>query len=266
MLLVITALPSGSPSLDDAAARQVAAAVGLSPAEVRMRLAGRLPRALLSRGGGAREWGDATAALRAAGFATLTCDPGAAPSDAERVVGRRVEMTGAGPGGGDRLLVWDGADACHAVRRGDVTLIQSGARITIDRRQVTTEKQRLDPGRAILSGGLILTRKVTSSSTLTSETREPFLLLHRADDSDVILYERRLDYRFLGADMQPSSHANFQRLTARVRGFCPGVAFDERVAQPGFVAGLPPTSADPTDLSLYLVALAHRALTAARPT
>ena len=263
MLLVITALPSGSPSLNDAAARQAAAAVGLSAAEVRMRLSGRLPRALLSRASGARDWGDATAALRAAGFATLICDPADAPSDVDRIVGRRVEMTADGDGKGDRLLVWDGGDTCHAVRPADISLIQSAVRTTVDRRQVTTEKQRLDPGRAILSGGLILTRKVTSSTTLTSETREPFLLLHRAGGADLVLYERRLDYRFLGADMQPSSRANFQRLTARVRAFCPGVAFDERAAQPGFIAGLPPTSADPTDLSLYLVALAHGVATAA---
>ncbi len=258
MLLVITALPPGQSSLDAAVVRQVAALVGLSPAEVRMRLAGRLPRVLLSRGGAATDdWGDAPAALRAAGFATIVCDPAAAPTDADRVLGRRVDIAA------DGLLVWDGADACHAVGRADVSLIQSGVRITVQQRQITTEKQRLDPGRAILSGGLILTRKTTTSTTLTNETREAFLLIHRAGDADLILYERRLDYRFLGADMQPSSHANFQRLTARVRAFCPGVAFDDRVAQPGFVAGLPPTSADPTDLALYLVALAHQVATTA---
>jgi hypothetical protein len=92
---------------------------------------------------------------------------------------------------------------------------------------------------------------------LTNETREAFLLVQRGDGAgDLMLYERRLDYRFLGAEMQPSSHANFDRLVTRVRAFCPAVPVDERVAQPSFVNGLPATSGDSTDLALYLVALA----------
>jgi hypothetical protein len=252
VLLAVTALPAPVAQLDGAALRQAAAAIGLAAADVRMRLSGLLPRVLLSDREG-DELAEAAAALNRLGFATIICDPALAPTDDERIVGRRVEITG------ERLRVWDGADACHECQRADVALIQRGVRATVERRTVTTTQSRLDPARAILSGGLILTKKTTQSQTLTNETRDAFLLIQRADGAgDLMLYERRLDYRFLGPEMQPSSHPNFERLVARVRLFCPAVPVDDRVARPGFVGGLPSTTSDPTDLALYLITLAAR--------
>jgi hypothetical protein len=62
----------------------------------------------------------------------------------------------------------------------------------------------------------------------------------------------------MGAEMQPSSRANLERLWAWLSRLAPPGALDERVARPGFVTGLPATAADPVDLALFLVALAHR--------
>jgi len=67
------------------------------------------------------------------------------------------------------------------------------------------------------------------------------------------------DYRFLGADKQPASHANLERTLVRLRALAPAAPVDDRVAKPGFVGGLPLTSCDPVDLALYLVTLARTA-------
>jgi hypothetical protein len=250
VLLAVVHLPPSFAALDAAGVKSLAAAIGLSPADVRMRLSGILPRILLSECE-AGDLTDAAAALQRLNVATAICDPKAVPTDDERVIGRRLSIAG------DVLQIEDGAGTTHEIPRAAVGLLQRGLRATSETRTVTTTHRKFDAGRALLSGGLMLTKKSTQTATTTTETRDLFLLVQRRDGGDdVILYERRLDYRFLGADMQPASRANFDRLVARVRGFCPRAPFDERVAQTSFVNALPSTSADPTDLGLHLVALA----------
>jgi hypothetical protein len=113
--------------------------------------------------------------------------------------------------------------------------------------------------KALLTGGLLLTKKVERTDLKITETDEAFVLVERSDGSpDVMLYERQLDYRFLGAEMAPSSRTNLDRTWARCKVFAPAAPTDERLLQPGFVAGLPHTSADPIDLALALVTLARR--------
>ena len=253
VLLAVAGMPQAIGRLDDAVVKAVAAALGLAAADVRMRLGGVLPRVVASDADG-DALAAAARALDALGLQTVTCDPQAAPGDDERIIGRRVEVDG------DVLQVWDATQTCHECPRQQIALVQRGVRTSVEKQTVTTTQRRLDLGRIVMSGGLMLTKKTAQTSTQTTETRESFLLVQRADGAeDLILYERRLDYRFLGAAMQPSSHANFDQLVARVRAFCPGAPFDERVAQPAFVNALPTTVADPTDLALYLVALSSTA-------
>ena len=123
---------------------------------------------------------------------------------------------------------------------------------------MTTSERRFAPVKALLSGGLLLTKKVERTAVKTSEHPEWFVLVQRNDGGpDIIIYERRIDYRFLGAEMLPSSRGNLELVFARLRALAPGVATDDRVGQPGFVAGLPACRADPVDLALVLVALAR---------
>lgn len=152
----------------------------------------------------------------------------------------------------------DGQGRRHACAGGAVSLIQRGVRVTTTAETVTTSERRLDVGKAILTGGLMVTGKVQRQSVRTEQTREPFVLLERSDGQpDAIVYERRVDYRFLGADKQPASHANLERTLARLHALAPDAPVDDRVARPGFVSGLPLTSTDPVDLALYLVTLAR---------
>jgi len=102
-----------------------------------------------------------------------------------------------------------------------------------------------------------MTKRVEHTATETTETREALLVIQRRDGGeDIVLSERRLDYRFLGAQLSPSSHANFEATVALVRGAATSARFDERAARPGFAAGLPRCSSDPLDVALHLVQLA----------
>ena len=246
MLLVIVDAPN-----DPLARTRAARLTGLPPADFSRRLAGTLPRVLLAAAP-VDHVGTLVDGLESLGFAAFACDPAVAPSDEDRLLVRGIEVESGA------LAFLDGQGNRHACAGNALLLIQRGVRVIRTSETVKTDERRLDVGKAILTGGLMMTSKVQKQSVRTEETREAFLLLQRNDGQpDAIVYERRVDYRFLGADKQPSSHANLERTLARLRAFAPAAPVDDRAARPGFVTGLPLTSSDPVDLALHLVALAR---------
>jgi len=246
MLVVIASAP-----VDPLARTRAAELAGLPPADFSRRLAGTLPRVLLNAAK-ADQVGPLVAGFESLGFAAFSCDPLTVPSDDDRVLVRGIEWADGG------LAFIDGKGGTHACAGTAISLIQRGVRVTTTSETVKTTERQIDIKKAVLSGGMLLTSKVQKQSVRTEETREAFLLLQRNDGQpDAILYERRVDYRFLGADKQPASHANLERTLARLRSFAPAAPVDDRVAKPGFVTGLPLTSSDPVDLALYLVTLAR---------
>ncbi len=245
-LVVVRAL------VEATAGAQAAKVTGLSPADLRHRLQGTLPRVLMSDADGDRLT-EISERLDGLGFITLVCDPRLAPSDPDRLIAKsfRVEpdqFVALDAGGGEHELPWTAIEA-----------IQRGLRTHIHQTKEKTVTHKFDATRAVLSGGLILTRKEEKITIRQTETAEPFALVQRADgEPDVMLYERRMDYRTLGRDMQPSSRANLEALVTRIRAAARGAIYDERVARPGFITALPSSSVDPVDLGLHLVSLALR--------
>jgi hypothetical protein len=246
MLIAIARIP------DDAQARTQAAQVtGLALADLNRRLAGTLPRVLFP-GLPDDEAARIEAGLQALGFGVLAFDVAVVPGDSERVVARRIELV---PGA---LVATDAQGNAHRCPAADIAVLQRGARVSATTETVKTSERQIAVGRAVLSGGLLLTKKVEKTAVKTTESTDFFLLVQRAGgEPDLMLYERRLDYRALGAEMQASSRANLELLWTRLRALAPAAA-DDRVGRPGFVKGLPATSADPLDLAVYLVALARR--------
>src|SRR5206468_3892962 len=109
---------------------------------------------------------------------------------------------------------------------------QRGTRVASRTETVVTKERKLAVDRILLTGGLMLTKEVEKSVISTSQKREPFALLQRRDGGpEVILYEQRLNFRFLGTAMQPSSRANFDLTVGRLRAAAPGAPLDERAGQ-----------------------------------
>jgi hypothetical protein len=224
---------------------------GLPPADFSRRLAGTFPRVLLAAAPVDRV-GALVDGFESLGFAAFSCDPAAAPSDDDRLLVRGIDVEAGA------FAFLDGQGNRHPCAGDAVSLIQRGVRVTTTSETVKTNERRLDVGKAVLTGGLMVTSKVQKQSVRIEETREAFLLVQRSDGQpDAMVYERRIDYRFLGADKQPASHANLERTLASLRILAPDAPVEDRVARPGFVTGLPLTSSDPVDLALYLVTLAR---------
>jgi len=239
---------AGIPATPDALKR-AAEVTGLALADVSRSLAGILPRVLV------RASDDAcgiVAKLEASGFIAFTGDASRAPKDGDRVVARDLEWTT------DGFVAVDGPGRRHDCPANAILLFQRGVRTLETSETVTTKERRLDLGRAVMSGGLMLTKKVEKTSVKTTATKEAFVLVQRKDGGpEIMIYEHRCSYRCLGKDMQPAAFANLTALFTRLRALAPNVPTDDRVARPGFLVGLPDLGVGAADLGLYLVALAH---------
>jgi len=247
MILAVAAVP------ESADARLLATKVtGLVLADLNRKLAGILPRVLFT-GLGAASAPAMVQGLEALGFVVLTLEGGAAPSDRERVLARRIEFSSGS------VCVTDREGRTHACPPSSISLLQRGTRTSTTSEKVTTSERKLDVGRAVLSGGLMLTKTTEKTSIKTTQNAEPFLLIQRNDgEPELMLYERRIDYAGLGAEMQPASRGNLETVWTKLKAMAPSLV-DDRVSRPGFVSGLPTTADDPVDLALFLVALARRA-------
>jgi hypothetical protein len=254
MLLVVVRVPASSAAAgpDPERSARAAKVADLSVADVRHRLQGTLPRVLLNDADGDR-LGAIGDRLDELGFATVVCDPRVAPTDADRIIARGFRFQP------DRFIALDSGRGEHECPFGAVEAIQRGTRVTTQSTKEKTVEHKFDVGRAVLSSGLILTRKEVKETVRKTETTEPFALVQRNDgEPDIMLYERRIDYRALGSDMQPSSRANLEAVVRKLRAAAPAAAYDDRVARPGFISALPATPVDPVDLALHLVSLALR--------
>jgi hypothetical protein len=247
MILAVAAIP------ESADARLLAAKVtGLVLADLNRKLAGILPRVLFT-GLDAASAPAMIQGLEALGFVVMTLEATAVTTDRERAVARRIEFANGS------VIVADREGRTHACPPSSISLLQRGTRTSTTSEKVTTSERKVDVGRALMSGGLLLTKTTEKTSIKTTQNAEAFLLVQRSDgEPDLVLYERRIDYAGLGAEMQPASRGNLETVWTKLKAMAPSLV-DDRVNRSGFVSGLPTTAADPVDLALFLVALARRA-------
>lgn len=237
------------PGHPEAVAR-AAQLAGLALPDAARMLAGALPRILVRT---TPDGKGLVAALAEEGFLAWAADPSAVPADENRVVMRSLDWE---PGG---FRAVDARGQAHPCPLESVRLLQRGARTHSTTEVLKTSETRFDLGKAVLSGGLLLTKKVEKMEARTTHAKEPFLLIQRGDGQpDLMVYEHGMDYRCLGTDMRPATLANLALLTARFQTLCPEAPLDDRVGRPGFVAGLPHLPVDPVDLALDLVSEARR--------
>lgn len=245
MFVAVARIPPSSEALSKAAA-----IAGLAVADVSRSLAGTLPRVLLR----ATEEGPRIAgALEAAGFIAFAAENAEVATDKERIVARSLELSSSG------LVALEGNGRRQECPVSAIEAILRGVRLVESTEVIKTTERKLALGKALLTSGLSVTKKVETISERTTATKEAFLLLQRRDGAaDIMLYERRLDYGCLGPELVPSTYGNLVTLLARLRALAPAAALDDRITRPGFLTGLPLMALDPMDLAVFLVRRARQ--------
>lgn len=244
MFVAVAQMPA-----DPAAIQQAATIAGLALADASRLLAGTLPKVLVRT---TAEGERITKALEEAGFVALLGDESAILGDKDRVVARNLELSPEG------LVAIDGRGQRFVCPSQTITAFLRGFRRFESTEITKTTKRKLDIGKALLSGGLMLTKKVETVSETTTSVKEAFLLIQCGSGlPEIVLYEHKVNYQCLGSGLQLSTLGNQAALLARLQALAPQVPVDDRLARPGFVAGQPLMAADPVDLAIYLVTLAR---------
>jgi hypothetical protein len=99
--------------------------------------------------------------------------------------------------------------------------------------QTTTSKKQFDMGRALVTGGLIMRKSVTSEKTDVSVEDEQVVYIFPANGGvPWLLRERGTGYAGLGKHLAPSAMQNFQTMIRLLREGAPTARFDDRLARP----------------------------------
>lgn len=221
MQLVATVRPAPDP---EAAVATLVTAAGMSAAEARMRLAPE-PPALLARLPADRA-AALVAALGRAGVVALAVD--------EDLPGRRERFQ-------TRSFVLEDAAARFTARNGEtlglawdtVRLVLRGLRTARTTTEHSETTRKLSVGRAVLTGGLMMTRKTTSTVRGSQEETEQLVLVHGEAGERVLLAEGMLEFSGLGPLLQPARTANMGVLAAELKRRAPRAFHDDRLLRLG---------------------------------
>jgi hypothetical protein len=214
----IVALTELGTSLD-VEAPALAADLGLVAYEARIRIGGGLPavvcttpdeahaRALLGK-------------LRARRHGAVACDDALVVAADDMVPMRRFAFDHGSIVAGNEQLPFDDVFA----------VLRATYRTQTEARSEVVEKQT-SMGRAIMTGGLMMSKKVTRDETKRTSDREQILYLFRRSGRPWILREKSAYYQGLGARMGVSQHENFNTTLALLREYMPRATFDDRLTQ-----------------------------------
>jgi len=211
------------PALEAAVAALIEAA-GMTAAEARMRLAPE-PPALLARLPPDRA-ATLVAALRMAGAKAVAIDEDV-PADEDRF---QV-----------RSFVFEESGASFTARSGEtlslgweaVRLVLRGVRAERTTTAHTESSTRFSLGRTVLTGGLVMTKKTTSTVHGHQESSEQFVLVHGEAGERALLAEGSLEFTGLGPLMQPSRTANVGVVAAELKRRAPQAFHDDRLVRLG---------------------------------
>lgn len=232
--------------------------LGVTPYETALLLRGPSPVPLLRTDDRGRALG-LLAGLRARGHDVVACDASAVVSaeDMLQVRAFRVEL--------DAFVATSSTGVEERIPWADVVaLVRAVHRTRVEQVEKTAER-KLSLGRAAMSGGLLMSKTVTTTKTQTSEEREQVLYVFRRGGFPLLMSQSRARYEGLGAEMRPVQLENFATVVRLLRERSPGAAYDERLLAPrpqnerlraGPSGQSSASSSDGADLLAHLVALA----------
>jgi hypothetical protein len=195
-----------------------------------------------------------SARLRAAGLVARAVDV-ATETEVLRFVARTFEL------GTSALSVHARDGRSLELPYQDIDVLVRGSRMEHEVHTETTTSRKLDVGRAVLTGGLMVTRTEKTTRTTTSTDAQGFVVVWAGPQVAVVLEEQELQYQSLGPAMQPSRTANFAVVLNALRQRCGHARWDDRLLRRGAQQQLlgPTLDADQhLGLAIALVAMSVR--------
>jgi len=237
----------------DALSLALAQALGITLYEARARIAGTGKGPVIIASFGDKYDADKRAEqLRAAGISPLILSQAEIETDETRTTARTFVLADA------ELVIGTRTGEEVRMAYSGITLIIRGTRITHTTRTETEKSTKLAPGRAILSGGLMLTKSVKVTSTTSTDVRDGFFHLYGATLPPIAFLESGVLYDSLGPALKPTRTANFLHLLGELRQRCTAALFDDRLlTRPGQIRLLGPLFTPEAHMDIAVSVLAR---------
>ncbi len=214
----LVALAELSGTIEDEATH-LAADLGISLYEARLLLSGERPKIVL-RTADETHARDLLAKLRARRHGAIACDSRAIVAIDEMVQVEQFQLTDTA------LVLADGAEFLYA----DVLALLRAVRTEHTTTKTKVTERKLAMGRAIASGGLLLSKKTTREESKAAEHREQVLFVFRKSGGGAcVVRDSHTSFEGLATRMAPSVAENFVRLIAELRERAPDAVFDDRL-------------------------------------
>ncbi len=143
----------------------------------------------------------------------------------------------------------------------DVFLILKGIMQTTTEEETTVTRREINWGATLLTGGLPIYHNVTEKISDATVQEEPLVRLYNRESSEPIvqMLQHSMSYSFLGAQIAPSSLANFNTVVAKLQELFPQAIFDDRLTKSS-KSGMPsPRTPDDLELNCKLLYMYYKA-------
>lgn len=216
------------PDLSPELIARAAAVLDRAPCDIRLLLAGRVPKLIAHFDNFARAEA-AAGNLRAAGLTALALSDASLRLEQPVFMAREMDFTA-----GELVFTGD-AGQRRVMEKGKVFLIVEGIGRRTERVETAVQKTRFSPGATLLAGGIPIWRTRTETTSSESVTAEPFIRLYEASPQAppvVISRELLKSFAFLGGGLSGSSAVNLRKTAEVIRAECPQAGYDNRLSRP----------------------------------
>lgn len=202
---------------------ELATRLGVVAYDLRLRLAGGLP-AVFARVEDGKEAAGHVEFLRARGHGAVACDAEAVPGPENQFVPVEFELRGT------TLQGTSTEGVRFEIPYTQILAMIRVASVTGSEHTVTTKEKKFSAGRAVLSGGMVLRKKVDRvDKTVSEEQEQTIYLFCRSHPAISVWKERTLRYLGLGDERQLTKAQNFAVLSSRLRALAPHAFHDQRL-------------------------------------
>jgi hypothetical protein len=241
--------------LEENLVAQVAAIVNKDVYGTRLLLAGKIPKIIAQYD--TVQMAELTAqSLKALGLVAIVCKDSELrkPSQRCRVHALKFEE--------QAILFWDKSGQARLMESRNAFLIINGRIRTYTETEVTKTGMKLNLAATVLTGGIPIVRRVKEKTTDRSFQTEGFVKLYdrTSPEPNIEILQYDFDYSCLGAEIAPSSLANFGTTITRIRDMFPQAIFDDRLTEPFGVDISSTASQESIEINCELIYLYYKAV------
>jgi hypothetical protein len=205
----------------------VAAAISKPPYQTRLLLAGEVPR-IVAHCHSMQVAESVVRSLRDLGLVAIACEDCELRRFPQTFQAQALEFRE------KEVLFRDAPGREKKIAEGNVSLVIVGRMESYLEMETTKQKIKFSLGRTVFAGGIPVWRAVDERTRTHSRQAESFARLYEVQSAEpgVDIFQKHMNYSFLGANAGVSSLANFGILVRKLRQAFPQAIFDDRLGKP----------------------------------